>query len=389
MDSDDGREQKLATLRERLLAEAAAIRTAPDWARCLRMAARLPGTSFANILLIQARRPDATLVQGYDAWQTAGRQVNRGEHGIEIFSTTRGRSAHTHRSPRSGQEREPAVPGWREADRITYVWDISQTSGPTAPARTPLPAARGDPPAGLWDGLCWLARRTGFAVEHEHGAPADGVTFWAAHRIRVPPGPGTRQAAWALAHQLGHVLIHDTAARQLGETTSGTACTGIRKAEADAVAVAICARYGITMTHQLADPATWAGTDLRAQPAAAVLAAGERITAATTQIIRHLDRTVLHDGYGTTSPVQAGTAKPQPPPDRQPPATGHAGQALRPAAEPPASDARAVRILDDAAAFYCAGLTGSWAPAYLASRGISPERPGTGRSDTRRPDGPR
>ena len=154
--NDDGREEKLAALRERLLAEAGAIRTAADWARCLRTAARLPGTSFANILLIQARQPDATMVQGYTAWQGVGRQVSRGEQGIEIFSAARGRPA---RAPRPGQGAEPAVPGWREADRVTYVWDISQTSGPTANAHIPLPAARGDPPAGLWDGLCWLARR--------------------------------------------------------------------------------------------------------------------------------------------------------------------------------------------------------------------------------------
>jgi hypothetical protein len=49
-------------------------------------------------------------------------------------------------------------------------------------------------PAGLRDALCWLARREGFAVEHEHGAPADGTTFWAARRIRLPSAASEDQA---------------------------------------------------------------------------------------------------------------------------------------------------------------------------------------------------
>ena len=77
------------------------------------MTARLPGESFANILLIHAQRPDATLVQGYGAWQAAGRQVGRSEQGIQIFSATSGRLAHASRTARQDQQPGPAVPGRR------------------------------------------------------------------------------------------------------------------------------------------------------------------------------------------------------------------------------------------------------------------------------------
>jgi hypothetical protein len=40
-------------------------------------------------------------------------------------------------------------------------------------------------------------------------APADGTTFWAARRIRVPAGLTSEEAHWTLAHQLGHVLLHN------------------------------------------------------------------------------------------------------------------------------------------------------------------------------------
>ena len=88
-----------------------------------------------------------------------------------------------------------------------------------------------DPPAGVWDALCWLARRQGYAVELEHGPPPDGTVFWAARRIRIPPGLSGEQAVWALAHQLGHVLLHHDPGYPAGTTTSG--CAGVRKAEAE------------------------------------------------------------------------------------------------------------------------------------------------------------
>jgi hypothetical protein len=60
---------KLAVLRERLLSAAGAIRGAEDWTAALHAVARLPGESFANILLIEAQRPGATLVKGYGEWR--------------------------------------------------------------------------------------------------------------------------------------------------------------------------------------------------------------------------------------------------------------------------------------------------------------------------------
>jgi DNA primase len=352
-------------MRGRLQAEAGALGTAAAWAACLRMAARLPGESFANILLVTARQPGATMVRGYEAWREAGRQVSRGEQGIEIFSAPRSPAGSTRRQ----QEAEPAVPAWREATRVAYVWDIAQTSGPPAAARGALPAAPGEAPAGLCNGLRWLARREGYAVEQEQGAPADGVTFWTPRRIRVPPGPADAKTAWALAHQVGHVLAEGTSLHQPGQTTSGTACSGVRKAVADAVAFTIFTRYGIPAPHQPASPAAWAGTDPRAQPAAAILAAGERATAAAARIASHLD-TILPGG--APAPGQAAEAAPA---RQQAPRQGEheAVTARRPPvrpAEPPEPDERAVSILRDAGAFYVGLLDGSWTPAYLRSRGI-------------------
>ena len=64
---DEDREQRIAALRSRLHETAGQIRSAQDWTMYLQAAARLHGETWANILLICSRIPDATLVRGYEA----------------------------------------------------------------------------------------------------------------------------------------------------------------------------------------------------------------------------------------------------------------------------------------------------------------------------------
>jgi DNA primase len=204
---EENRAQRLAALQARMQQQAGEIRTARDWATCLRAAAQLPGENWANVLLISFQRPGATQVKGYEAWRAAGRRVNRDEKGIEIFSGKR---------QQQGNRRDPdddeQEPSWRDAHRVAYVWDLSQTSGQAQPVQVAIPSSPGEVPAGLQDALCWLARREGFAVERENSCPADGATLWATRRIRVRSDLTSGQSAWALAHQLGHALLHDTIA---------------------------------------------------------------------------------------------------------------------------------------------------------------------------------
>jgi DNA primase len=347
---DEDRKQRLAALRTRLHEAAQGIRTPDDWARRLQIAARLPAETWANIVLISSRKPDATLVQGYQAWRTAGRHVSRDEQGIAIFAAEPPQKS-TRRDPGDDEQAR----SWRDAHHVTYVWDLSQTGGQPLPARTALPSPIGEVPPGLWDALCWLARKQGYAVDREPGGPADGTTLWAARRIRVLPALTTSQAIWALAHQLGHVLMHDPITPTPGTTTTG--CLGVRKAEADSVAFITCLRHHVPLEHTFASPQTWAGTDPRAQPAAAILAAGQRITTAAATISRHLD----HD-------LPASTSSPPAPAPAEPAALTPA--AVTPAASPE-RDPRIDSVLLDAEQFYVSQLASSWAPAYLQGRGIT------------------
>jgi DNA primase len=373
LDRDTECRQRLPALRARLHTEAGALRTPGDWAACLRLAALMPGEDFANILLISAQRPGAIMVRTYSEWTAAGRQVRRGEKGLETFRVPSRPAPRRPKDPAPAGDEPP--PTWRDADQVAYVWDVSQTTGPpaTVPAGLPPP---GPAPAGLWDALCHLARREGFTVEREYGAPADGTVFWAVRRIRLLPGLTTEQAVWALAHQLGHIELHDKpGGHPPGVTTTG--CAGLRKAEADAVAYVTCARHGVIPGSELTYPASWAGTDPRAQPAEAVLAVGQRIATAAARVTRHTDRALHGDDPAPAAARHALSAArhapDQPASLARPGAAAPRAAAARPAVSRPLAEpaATAARILQRVRDFYSEQLTGSWAPAYLETRGIS------------------
>ena len=57
-----------------------------QYADYLRTAAKFHGYSLNNTILIYAQCPEASRVAGYRLWQQLGRQVKKGEKGIEILA---------------------------------------------------------------------------------------------------------------------------------------------------------------------------------------------------------------------------------------------------------------------------------------------------------------
>ena len=220
-------------------------------------------------------------------------------------------------------------------------------------AGRPLPPRQ--PPDGIvpaaFTALTHLARRQGFAVERT-ACPGQGTTSWPGRRIQIPPGLTGQQAVTALAHQLGHVLLHGHIARL---TPGGTIpCDGLRKVEADSIAYLTATRLGLDPAITFPHISSWAGTDPRARPARAIQAAATRILGAATTITSHLD-SERHPGTRPVSPAAAERA------ETLPIAAGDVpGSVLVP-------------VIDAAAAFFRSRLSGSWVPGYLARRGFSPD----------------
>jgi DNA primase len=349
---EQDRQRQVAELRNRADGQIRSLVTGEDWAAWLRLAARLPGLGFTNVLLVAAQLPSATLVAGYQEWQAQSRYVRNGEPGIQVFADSRAAQGKSRSSagPGTGAPGGPANRGKEE--RLTYVWDITQTEGPPRADAVQL-AIAGGTPSGLWDALTWLARREGFAVERGACDQRPGLTDWGARRIRVRSDLDVPQAAQALTHELGHVLAHGDRAHQR-DTTAG--CRGIQKIEADSVAFIVATRLGMDTSGYLWPyVASWAGSDQRARPQEAIRITGSRIATAAATIAAHLDIAVF--------------ATPTPPAADVPAASRADAETTKaPDSEPP--EAEISRVLIDAERFYRGRLDDSWVPGYLAARGL-------------------
>ena len=95
------------------------LTTDARWPEFLRVMAKFHRYSLNNTLLIFAQRPDATMVNGYRAWQALGRQVQKGERGITILAPL------VKREQDENQEVTVRVVGFRTVS----VFDVAQTHG--------------------------------------------------------------------------------------------------------------------------------------------------------------------------------------------------------------------------------------------------------------------
>ncbi len=195
---DRRRAALLQTADERLAAQLRTLRTGADWRAHLELACRLHQFSgvaqWRTVLLIAAQRPDATRVAGYDAWQALGRQVGGGEKGILIVADSAG----------PGPNRAGPMPAQRSPSaQPTYVWDQTQTHGLDQPLPGPPPD-----PAGLLAALTAAAARRGLTVTRAPLGPAASQTDSASRTITIHTDLPAATAARALAHALGHVLLH-------------------------------------------------------------------------------------------------------------------------------------------------------------------------------------
>ncbi len=306
---------KLTALHEQLSEQVQALRTGQDWTRWLDVARRFHSYSFNNTLLIAAQRPQATAVAGFAAWQALGRQVNKGERGLQILAPVLRRTSSADGQGQAG-EPQPQPPGPQNSNagpagaaeppdrdkgrggqvagfRVAYVWDVSQTSGePLAEQPRPQLLA-GQAPEGLWEGLAGLLAARGFTLERGDCGAANGYTDFAARTVRVRGDVDDAQAVKTLAHEAGHVLLHDptgstAAGAGVGEgTTAG--CRGVKEVEAESVAYLVAGSHGLdTGGYTFPYVTGWAaGADSSggANPETVVRLTGQRVLTATRTVL--------------------------------------------------------------------------------------------------------
>ena len=364
---EEDRQRTLGALRARLHDDAQALRTPDDWGACLGLATRLPGEDFANILLIHAQRPGATLVRDYQQWTAAGRQVRKGEHGIAIFAIP----------PRPRAQRQDRGPG--------RAWTGLARGRPGYLRLGPVPDHRAARQRRRRPPVARSARRR------------------VGRLVLAGPPPGIRGRAGARAAPRRHRVLgrppypHPAGAqRRAGRVGTGAPA----RPRAAAPRPRLPGRDHHLRLRRRAQGRSRLGRldhlrPPRHHPRRRPALPGQlgRHRPARPARRRHPGRRAPHhhSSHPHHPPHQPHPARrrprpqsspPAPAPPRRPPAPAQASsdaatpQAGTTVTQPAAShapepDGTIRRILADAHAFYTGQLAGSWAPGYLHARGIT------------------
>lgn len=308
---------RVEALQRKLTTEMERIQSGEDWRRMLDVASRLHRYSAGNLILIALQHAEAyragrvstptpSYVAGFHSWQALGRSVDHGQRGyailapvprqlrIAVSGTGPGavrRVLARDEGPRPGERLEVEP---RLAFKIAHVFDVSATSGrplPNLPRPRPL---TGRAPDGLIDELTRFATERGFTVVYAadgHAPPgADAVTHFDMKTITMRAGMSEASLAVTLAHEVGHVLLHDPER----DRADASVHRGVGEVEAESVAYIVLAAHGVDSSGEsLPYVATWAGGRT---PSEVVQRTAQRVVSAAHELLTALETVQHSDG---------------------------------------------------------------------------------------------
>lgn len=255
----DRRKEQMETLHQHLADQVEQLRDSDEWARYLKAATSFHNYSMNNLLLILAQCENATQVAGYRAWQKMGRQVRKGERGIQIMAP--GRRTYTETTSEGEEE---------EKERVFFhairVFDVEQTEpieGKEDHTQDPVKHLDEDDFAGLYE------RTRDYLTDHDvpvEVLPIEGATDGRAIkdketgkiRVEIDQDSAPAHAALTLLHEAAHIqlghLDQDPETRALHR--------GTREVEAESVAYIVAGTLGMdTSANSVGYIAGWSETD--------------------------------------------------------------------------------------------------------------------------------
>ena len=240
--SDEQRQEKMEQIHKDLTIGFKSVLESDNWKQYLKTAAKFHRYSARNVMLITMQMPEATQVAAYNKWKELGRQVRKGEKGIQILAPIVKKLP----DPDSGVPTSRIV-GFRRA----HVFDIGQTEGNPLPS--PVTLLEGSAPQILTDNVIKMCQDDDWMVVEDELSPGiNGETRWSSHTIVTATGLSEAQRAKTLVHELAHSMLHR------GESDRGKA-----EVEAESVAYVVCQHFGLdTSDYTFGYIATWASSDL-------------------------------------------------------------------------------------------------------------------------------
>ena len=257
-------DERLAELTDKLENGVKEVYASGQYAEYLAAMSKFHRYSFGNALLILFQCPAASHVAGYNTWKkTFGRQVKKGERGIQILAPCPYQKAVSRekKDPTTGQTLYGADgKPLRETEfvsatrfKIAWVFDISQTEGRELPS-IGVSELTGDVPdfPAIYDRLAAISP---LPVEQDTvpGA-AKGYTSFLEQRIVIKPGMSQVQTIKTLIHEISHAKLHDPEQTAKGEEKARRE----KEVEAESVAFVVCKHFGIdTSDYSFAYVAGW------------------------------------------------------------------------------------------------------------------------------------
>jgi antirestriction protein ArdC len=236
--------ERCEALQLQLAERVANITTSEEWMAWIKFSRTMHrNRSLSNQLLIWIQDPEATWCLGFRAWQGQKRWVRKGEKGIRIWAPV------TQKAEPDSDDDSRTIAGFR----LVTVFDIRQTEGHNPIPDQPTPTLLdGDAPTQLWDRLAALIAENEFFLERGDCGGANGWTNFTTRVVRVRGDVDPAQATKTLAHELGHVLMHEPSVDVAAN------CRGHQEVEAETFAALICDLAGLdTCGYSVPYVASW------------------------------------------------------------------------------------------------------------------------------------
>ena len=248
----------------------------------LKFASKFTDYSARNTLLINLQRPDATLVAAYGKWKQLGRQVERGQTGIEILAPVAYKTNQVLETERpavdefgnqlynpDGTEKMETVekPMTGLAFKKVYVFDVSQTSGKELP--DPVTELTGDIDSARKEAVfAALKKVTGIDIEFKDiKGGAKGYYSATNNEIVIKSGMSDAQTLKTAFHEAAHNLLHDPAK----DIVTNKSPRNEKEVQAESVAFMVAERFGIdTSEYSFPSIASWSDGKQLEQPKSAL-----------------------------------------------------------------------------------------------------------------------
>lgn len=246
---------KVKALTDQLKEGVQEVFSSGNYAEYLSTLSRFHRYSFRNSMLIYLQNPDATRVAGFNAWKTLGRSINKGEKGLQILAPSPYKITIDATHDENGNLLPEPVKKQvqRMAFKVTYVFDVSQTSGKELPEL----AHRLTGDVGKYDHLMAALQKISpypIAFDEIARAGTNGFCDYEAQRIVIRKGVSQEQAVKTTVHEIAHALLH----------SNKTGLERDRQAfevQAESVAYVVCQHFGIDSSqYSFGYVAGWSGS---------------------------------------------------------------------------------------------------------------------------------